>query len=477
VTERTTGQETPQQAAREAFCGDTGARDKARAHLGKHFTRATAWRSPELLMIERSEGCYLWDDHGTKYLDGLAGLFCVNIGHGREDIAEAAAAQIRQLSFATNWAAAHPPAAEAAALIAGLAPGDLEVVFFVNSGSEANESAIKFAREYHQANGEPQRIKVLSRNMAYHGTTLGALSATGIPQFRAPFQPLLPWFRHVPNTYGWEKEGAADVAGLSCVQAIEEAILEEGPETVAMLIAEPVQNVGGVMVPPGGYWEELRRLCDKYGILLCADEVICGFGRLGYWFGSLRVGARPDILTFAKGVTSAYAPLGGMIVRAPLIDRLLDSSIGMFTHGVTWGGHPLSTAVAVANLTAIWEENVLDNVLDLEPYFRAGLDDIAARHRIVKEVRGAGYFYGIELMGDRESGREFSPEEKAGVCRDLLPRLLKENRLMTRADDRGPAMLMLSPPLVADKAVLDDLLGKVDATLEAAAVQIAGGAA
>jgi adenosylmethionine-8-amino-7-oxononanoate aminotransferase len=428
-------------------------------------------------MIERSEGCYLWDDHGNKYLDGLAGLFCVNIGHGRADIAEAAAKQIKQLSYATNWAAAHPPAAEAAALIAGLAPGDLDVVFFVNSGSEANESAIKFAREYHLANGEPERIKIFSRHMAYHGTTLGALSATGIPQFRAPFQPLLPWFRHVPNTYGWRAEGDVPVTDLTCVKAIEEAILEEGPETVAMLIAEPVQNVGGVMVPPDGYWQELRRMCDEYGILLCADEVICGFGRLGCWFGSERNHVVPDVITFAKGVTSAYAPLGGMIVRSPLIDRLLDSAIGMFTHGVTWGGHPLSTAIAVANITALREEGVLDNVLDLEPYFRAGLDDIAARNRIVKEIRGAGYFYGIELMGDREAGREFNPEEKAGVCRDLLPRLLKENGLMTRADDRGPAMLMLSPPLVADREVLDDLLARVDATLAAAGKAVAGGVA
>jgi adenosylmethionine-8-amino-7-oxononanoate aminotransferase len=244
-----------------------------------------------------------------------------------------------------------------------------------------------------------------------------------------------------------------------------------------MLIAEPVQNVGGVMVPPDGYWTELRRLCDEYGILLCADEVICGFGRLGRWFGSLRVGAQPDVITFAKGVTSAYAPLGGMIVRTQLIDRLLDSAIGMFTHGVTWGGHPLSTAVAVANITAMRDEGVLDNVLDLEPYFRTGLDEIAARHGIVKEVRGSGYFYGIELTGDRETAREFSPEEKAGVCRELLPRLLKENGLMTRADDRGPAMLMLSPPLIADREVLDELLAKVDATLTGAEEQISGGAA
>jgi len=437
----------------------------ARRHLGKHFTRATAWRNPELLIIERSEGCYLWDAQGNKYLDGLAGLFCVNMGHGRADIADAAARQMKQLSYATNWSAAHPPSVEAASLIAELAPGDLEVVFFVNSGSEANESAIKFAREYQLGQGRPEKIKILSRQMAYHGTTLGALSATGIPQFRAAFQPLLPWFRHVPNTYGWEQEGDVPVTELSCLRAIEEAILEEGPETVAMIIAEPVQNVGGVMVPPDGYWQELRRLCDEHDILLCADEVICGFGRLGYWFGSERNGVVPDLMTFAKGVTSAYAPLGGMIVREPLIDALLDSPIGMFTHGVTWGGHPMSTAVAVANMTAMRDEQVPAHVLELAPYFRAGLDALTARHHIVKEVRGTGYFYGIELMADRGARRGFTDEEKAAVCREALPGLLQQAGLMTRADDRGPAMLMLSPPLVADEAVLDELFGMVDGVL------------
>jgi adenosylmethionine-8-amino-7-oxononanoate aminotransferase len=440
-------------------------RQQARRHLGKHFTRATAWRNPDLLVIERSEGCYLWDDHGERYLDGLAGLFCVNMGHGRADIADAAARQMKQLSYATNWSAAHPPSVEAASLIAELAPGDLEVVFFVNSGSEANESAIKFAREYHLGQGRPEKIKILSRDMAYHGTTLGALSATGIPQFREAFQPLLPWFRHVPNTYGWEREGDVPVTELSCFKAIEAAILEEGPETVAMIIAEPVQNVGGVMVPPDGYWRELRRLCDEYDILLCADEVICGFGRLGHWFGSERNDVVPDIMTFAKGVTSAYAPLGGMIVREPLIDALLDSPVGMFTHGVTWGGHPMSTAVAVANITAMRDEDVPQHVFQTAPYFRAGLDELAARHRIVKEVRGAGFFYGIELMVDRDAGRELSDEEKAAVCREVLPGQLQQAGLMTRADDRGPAMLMLSPPLVADQAVLDELFGMVDAAL------------
>ena len=450
-------------------------REQGRRHLGKHFTRAPAWRSPELLIIERSEGCYLWDDQGNRYIDGLAGLFCVNIGHGRADIADAAAAQIKQLAFATNWSAVHPASIKAATMLAELAPGDLGVSFFVNSGSEANESAIKFAREYHQARGEPGRIKILSRHMAYHGTTLGALSATGIPQFRAPFEPLLPWFRKVPNTYGWEKDAGLPVAELPCVRGIEDAILEEGPETVAMLIAEPVQNVGGVMVPPDGYWQELRRICDTYGILLCADEVITAFGRLGYWFGSERVGVVPDLISFAKGVTSAYAPLGGIIVREPLMDTLLDSSIGMFTHGVTWGGHPLSTAIAVANLTAMRDERVPEHVRELAPHFRAGLDAIAARYGIVKEVRGEGFFYGLELMTDRDAGVEFTEDEKHRVCRKLLPGLLKRAGLMTRSDDRGPAMLMLSPPLVADREILDELLAMVDTVLDQAQEAIAAG--
>jgi len=459
--------ELPHDAACE---GPDGLRACAARNLGKHFTRAPAWRNTEMLIIERSEGCYLWDDRGRRYIDGLAGLFCVNMGHGRADIAEAACAQMKQLSFATNWSAAHPASIRTAALIADLAPGDLGVTFFVNSGSEANESAIKFAREYHQGRGEPRRIKIISRHMAYHGTTLGALSATGIPQFREPFMPLLPWFVKVPNTLGWEKGGGADlpVAELPCVKAIEQTILDEEPETVAMLLAEPVQNVGGVMVPPDGYWQELRRICDTYGVLLAADEVICAFGRLGYWFGSERQGVVPDLVTFAKGITSGYAPLGGIVVREPLMDELLDSHAGGFTHGTTWGGHPMSTAVAYANLTALRDEHVLDHVNELAPYFRRGLDEIAARHRMVKEVRGTGYFYGLELMGDREAGRELTVEERTTVCGEVLPALLQRAGLMTRSDDRGPAMLMLSPPLVADATVLDEIFVRVDDVLSGA---------
>jgi adenosylmethionine-8-amino-7-oxononanoate aminotransferase len=220
-----------------------------------------------------------------------------------------------------------------------------------------------------------------------------------------------------------------------------------------------------VLVPPEGYWRELRSICDRYGILLASDDVICAFGRLGRWFGFERVGAEPDIVTFAKGVTSAYAPLGGMIVRRPLVDELLDSEIATFTHGATFGGHPVSTAVAVANIRALREERVPEQVGELEPYFRAGLDELARRHRTIKEVRGMGYLYGLELAADRDAGREFTPSEKAEVCGHVLPAAMTRAGLFTRADDRGPAMLMLAPPLVADRAVLDDLFSMVDSTL------------
>ena len=284
-------------------------RQQARRHLIPHFTRGDAWRSDDLVVIDRGEGCYVWDADGNQYLDGLAGLFCTNLGHGRSDLTAAAAKQMDKLAFYSNWGFAHPSSIEAASMIAEVAPGDLDRVFFVNSGSEAVESALKFARCYHLANGDEQRHKVIARNWAYHGTSLGALALTGIPNLRDPFLPMLAGpVSHVPNTLGCQLESGQAAAELPCVTAIEEAILAEGPETVAMVMAEPVQNGRGALVPPEGYWRELRRICDAHGVLLCADEVINSFGRLGHWFGSERFGAEPDMITFAKGVTSAYVP-------------------------------------------------------------------------------------------------------------------------------------------------------------------------
>lgn len=445
---------------------DSGLRARAHKHLGQHFTRKDAWQSETLPVFVRSEGCHLYDDTGRRFLDGLAGLFCVNMGHSRSDIVAAASKQMETMAYSTNWGAAHPPAVEAASLIAELSPGDLDVTWFVNSGSEAVETAIKFARQYHRSQGQPERTKIISRHMAYHGVTMGALSVTGLPKMREPFMPLLSGIRHVPNTLGFTGD-QGPASELECVRAIERAIVEEGPETVAAVFAEPVQNGRGALVPPDGYWRELRALCDKYGVLLVSDEVICSFGRLGHWFGSGHFGVVPDMVTFAKGSTSGYAPLGGMIARRPLVEALYDAPLGgTFTHGATWGGHPVATSVAVANITAMRDEHVLDNVRALGPELRAGLDEIRNSHRVVKDVRGMGYFYAVEFTADRESGRELTDEQSTRILREVLPAAFRRTGVVLRPDDRGATMLMISPPLVADREVLRELLAGVEAMVD-----------
>ena len=443
-------------------------REQARRHLSPHFTRGDAWRSDDLVVIERGEGCYVWDTDGTEYLDGLAGLFCTNIGHGRSDLAAAAAKQMDKLAFYPNWGFAHPSAVEAASMIAEVAPGDLDSVFFVSSGSEAVESARKFARCYHLANGDEQRHKVIARHWAYHGTTLGALALTGIPNLRDPYLPMLAGVvRHVPNTLGDDLEPGQSARELPCVAAVEEAITAEGPETVAMLIAEPVQNGRGALVPPEGYWQELRRICDRHGVLLCADEVINAFGRLGHWFGSERFDARPDMITFAKGVTSAYQPLAGLVVRGPLLERVWDSPAGMFLHGSTFGGHPVATAVAVANMSALRDEHVFANVLGNEDRLGGGLRALMQAHPCVKDVRGTGYFYALELMRDRDAGTDLSDIEAAELLPGgVLDGFVREARVLVRPDGRGGVMLGVSPPLVADTGVIDDLLSRIDQVLD-----------
>lgn len=439
-------------------------RAQARRHLGPHFTRKDTWDS-EFPIFVRGEGSYLIDTEGDYYLDGLAGLFCVNMGHGRQDIAKAASEQISTLAYASNWGAAHPPAIEAAALIADLAPGDLGTTFFVNSGSEAVETALKFARQYFRSQGQPQRTKVISRDMAYHGTTMGALSITQLPKIKDPFGELLPGIRSVPNTLGFTGD-CGPVTELDCFRAIEQVVLEEGPETIAAVFAEPVQNGRGALVAPDGYWLALRALCDRYGILLVSDEVICSFGRLGHFFGHGVTGVVPDMVTFAKGSTSGYAPLGGLIVREQLVQELFNSSKGgVFTHGATWGGHPVSTAVAIANITAMRDENVLGNVQEQGPRILEALESLKNSHRCVKAVRGMGFFYAIELMADSFGGRELTEAESLKVLREVLPESFKRTKVILRGDDRGATMIMISPPLVADAEVLSALLHGVDGML------------
>jgi len=431
-------------------------------HLVLHFTKGKAWRNATLPVYVRGQGCYLWDEDGRRYLDGLAGLFVVQIGHGRSDIANAAAKQMEQLAYTPSWAATHPPAIEASKLLTSLAPGDLDAVFWVSSGSEAIESAIKFARQYHRSQGNPNKTGVISRRLSYHGTTMGALSATGLDNIREPFEPLLPGFHKVDSTLG-----ATD--GVAAAQQFEQVILEAGADNVGLIIAEPVQNGGGALVPPDGYWQELRRICDKYDVLLNADEVINSFGRLGYWFGSEMVGVVPDLLTFAKGATSGYAPVGGLLIRRRLVDDLMDSENGTFSHGATWGGHPVVMATTIANLTAMRDEGVIDNVQANRDHFKAKLDELLAAHDNIGDIRGTGYFYAIELTVSRARGVDLTPEQGEHLVNDHLGDLISDAGLLIRADTRGKAKLMLSPPLIATPEELDELMAGVDEVVSRAA--------
>jgi len=355
-------------------------------NLMLHFTPyAEDWS--KLPVIVSGEGSYVTDDKGRSYIDGLAGLFTTQVGHGRAELAEVAAKQMKELGFFPNWSFQHPRSLELAHKIAEIAPGDLNSTFFVSSGSEAVETVIKLARQYHKVNGEPGRYKIISRDVAYHGTTMGALSVTGLPSFKAPFEPLPSGFFHVKNTQQ-DPEGAAD--------AIEEAIEFGPPETVAAVILEPVQNAGGCLVPPPGYWQRVREICDRHGVLLVSDAVICAFGRLGEWFGIEPFDVVPDMTSFAKGVTSGYLPMGGVVVGEK-IRNALRSNAPMFWHGSTFGGHPVSSAVALENIAIIEREKLLENVRSLEGYFEGELRRVAKEHPIVCDVRGMGFFWAVEV--------------------------------------------------------------------------------
>jgi adenosylmethionine-8-amino-7-oxononanoate aminotransferase len=411
-----------------------------------HFTRMGGYGpDAEIPIIVRGEGCYVYDEHGRRYLDGLSALFCVNGGHGRPELADAAAAQIRELDFFTTWSYAHPRAIELAAKIAQLAPPGLERVFFTSGGSEAVESAWKLARNYHRMRGHEHRTKIIARELAYHGTSLGALAATGLEGLKTPFEPVAPGGCHVPNTnaYRWP----ADRDPLWAADAIETRIVEEGPETVAAVILEPVQNAGGCFAPPEGYFQRVREICDRHGVLLISDEVICSWGRLGHFFGCERYGYVPDIITTAKGMTSANVPMGAMIVADHVAEPFMQGSES-FVHGFTFGGHPVAAAVALANIENMEREDLCGHVRANEGAFRAmleGLRDI----EIVGDVRGAGYFQAIELVKDRETKEGFDHEESEELLRGFLSGELFRRGLICRADDRGDPVIQLSPPLIA----------------------------
>src|SRR5271167_1238018 len=427
--------------------------EQAKRHLWMHFTRMGSYSDAEVPIIVRGDGCYVYDEHGKRYLDGLSALYCVNIGHGRAELGEAAARQAQELGFYTNWSYAHPRSIELATRISELAPGNLNRVFFTSGGSESVESAWKLAKSYHAARGEPRRQKIVSRFLAYHGTSMGALTATGIPALREPFEPLTPGGRHAANTnsYRWKE----DRDPLWAADAIEEAIMFEGPATVAAVILEPVQNGGGCFVPQDGYFERVREICDRHGVLLISDEVICSWGRLGHMFGSERYGYLPDMITTAKGITSAYAPLGAVIAGDHLAEPFLHGK-AIFNHGFTFGGHPVACAVGMANIDILQREELCANVRAREPEFRAmleGLRDLP----IVGDVRGAGYFQAIELVKDQETKETFSHEEAEKLLRGFLSAELYRRGLICRTDDRGDPIVQLSPPLIAGEEQFEEI--------------------
>jgi adenosylmethionine-8-amino-7-oxononanoate aminotransferase len=431
----------------------------ARRHLWLHFTRMSSYAGTDMPTIVRGSGQYVYDTQGKRYLDGLSGLFVSQIGHGRAEVAEAAARQAAELAYFPLWSYAHPRAIELAERLAALAPGDLNRVFFTTSGSEAVESAWKMAKQYFKTIGQPGRYKVLSREIAYHGTSMGALAITGLPDIKTPFEPLPPGGVRVPNTNFYRAPGfvAEDVTafGRWAADEIERAILREGPDSVAAVYLEPVQNSGGCFPPPPGYFQRVREICDRYGVLLVSDEVICAFGRLGYYFGSQRYGYQPDVITFAKGITSGYAPLGGMLVSDRLMEPFNDGP-ATFLHGITFAGHPVSAAVALANLDVFEKEDLLGNVRANEDAFRATLQRLHDLP-IVGDVRGDGYFYGIELVKEKTTRETFTDEESERLLRGFLSHALFDAGLICRADDRGDPVIQLAPPLTCTQEHFDEM--------------------
>jgi adenosylmethionine-8-amino-7-oxononanoate aminotransferase len=440
----------------EQAAAATDLRALARDHLWLHFTRMHDYEPP---VIVRGEGCYLWDDTGKRYLDALAGLFSVNIGYSYgEEIGQAALAQMRELPFYTNWSYAHPRAIELATELARLAPDHINRAFFVSGGSEAVESAWKLARQYHSARGE-RRWKAVSRRTAYHGTTMGALSINGIPALRAPFEPLVPDVVHVRNTNRYHRppDETEEEFTAMLLTDLDEAIVQAGPETVAMVIFEPVQNAGGSFTPPAGYFQGVRAICDRYGILLCADEVITGFGRLGDWFGSSKYDIRPDLITCAKGLSSSYAAIGAVLVADSVYDAF-DTGTAMYAHGITFGGHPVSSAVALKNLEIMQREHIVEKVAEQEAGVRDQLASLLELD-IVGDLRGAGYLWALELVKDKETRETFSDDESETLLRGFLSPQLFERGLICRADDRGDPVVQISPPLVAGPQEFSELVG------------------
>jgi adenosylmethionine-8-amino-7-oxononanoate aminotransferase len=428
-------------------------------HLWMHFARMGNYADKQVPIVERGEGAYIFDAAGRRYLDALSALFVVQAGHGREEIAVAADQQTRKLAYFPIWSYATPPAIELADRLAALAPADLNKVFFSTGGGESVETAWKLAKQFFKLTGKPTKTKVISRAVAYHGTTQGALSITGVPGFKHAFEPLIPGTFRVPNTDFYRApDHLADnekAFGLWAANRIEETILAEGPDSIAAVFVEPVQNAGGSFPPPPGYFERLREICDTYDVLLVSDEVICAYGRLGTMFGADKFGYVPDIITSAKGLTSGYAALGAAIVSDRIFEPFSRGNVS-FPHGYTFGGHPVACAAALANLDLFESEDLLGNVLRNENAFRRTLEKLLDLP-IVGDVRGNGYFWSVELVKDQANKEPFSRDDCERVLRGVIAPGMWEAGVYCRADDRGQAVVQFAPPLICGQAEFDQI--------------------
>lgn len=413
------------------------------------------------LVIERGEGVYLYTADGRRILDGMAGLWNVNVGYGREVLAQAAYDQMKRMAFTSNFAGmTNVPAVELAARLSGYAYADLKTTFFTSGGSESNDSAFKIARYYWKRQGKPEKFKIIARKLAYHGITLAATFATGIERYHKMFGPAVPGFVHVAPPYPYRFEGEikeGETVGAAAARLIEEAILREGADTVAAVIAEPVQGVGGVIVPPDDYFPRVRAICDRLGVLLIADEVITGFGRTGELFGLNRYGVQPDILSFAKAITSGYLPLGGNQISDAIYDTIQNApDTDSFMHGYTYSGHATACAVGLRNLQIIEEENLVERARAMGARLRSGLDSLA-EFSMVGEVRSLGLICGVELVADK-TAKTADPALAAKVTR-----LCQDRGLRTR---NVGSTLAFAPPLTITEDEVDEIVRILGSVLD-----------
>jgi len=436
--------------------------EQARNHLWFQNQQYADLTNPGgALVIEKGEGIYLWDVEGNRYIDGLAGLWVVAVGHGRSELGEVAKAQMSELAYANTFDFTTPPAVALADKITSLAPGDLNRAYFVNSGSEAVEIAIKIAKQYHYNRGDKKRYKIISRIGSYHGQTAGALTANASGYaVKAPFEPLVPGAVHVPGIYCYRCpfEKTHPECDTFCARTIEDRILFEKPETIAAFISEPISIANGNHVPHEAYWKTVREICDRYGILLIADEVINGFGRTGTWFAMEQFDVVPDLMTLAKGISSGYIPLGAVLARQHVADAFLGGPDEKFASGLTFGSHPVSTAVGLANVEIIERERLVENSASTGAYLAERLRDVASRHEMVGEVRGRGLLLAMELVKNPETKEPFLPEDNVA---GRLTIAMRDRGLLTRTGN----LLYVSPPLTINREEADELVGIIDAAI------------